>query len=313
MAGRHWAAAGVGALAASAAFAIWRTRVAERKNPPLGSFIEVDGVRLHVVELGSGDPLVLLHGDGSLVQDFLASGLVDRAARDFRVILIDRPGYGWSTRPGDRLWTPAAQADLVAAAIARLGGAPAHILGHSWGTMVAVALALRHSDLVRSLTLEAGYYYPTLRLDAVVLGSPALPVIGAAMRYTVSPVLARALWPRFRRKIFAPSAVPARFRVEFPAEMAMTPSRLRAAAEDAALLVPGALSLRRHYGALGQPVSIVAGDGDRLVSTRHQSERLHRELPESRLRIVRGAGHMVHHIDPAAVYDAVLWAAARRG
>jgi alpha-beta hydrolase superfamily lysophospholipase len=79
--------------------------VAERKNPPIGNFIECEGVRLHYLE--RGDPVapsvVLFHGNGSLIQDLIISGLVDRLARRNRVLCFDRPGFGYSQRPRARI------------------------------------------------------------------------------------------------------------------------------------------------------------------------------------------------------------------
>ena len=63
-----------GALAASAVANYVLAKRAERANPPEGRFVEVDGVSLHYVERGTGDPLVLLHGNGSMIQDFETSG-----------------------------------------------------------------------------------------------------------------------------------------------------------------------------------------------------------------------------------------------
>jgi hypothetical protein len=57
---------------------------AENGNPPAGQFLEVNGVRLHYVERGSGAPLVLLHGNGSMIQDFESSGLIDLASKNYR-------------------------------------------------------------------------------------------------------------------------------------------------------------------------------------------------------------------------------------
>jgi pimeloyl-ACP methyl ester carboxylesterase len=54
---------------------------AERRNPPLGRFVTVDGIPLHYVDRGTGTPLVLLHGNGSMIEDFQSSGLIDRAAK----------------------------------------------------------------------------------------------------------------------------------------------------------------------------------------------------------------------------------------
>lgn len=74
---------------------------AEHDNPPAGKFLDVDGVRLHYVERGSGEPLVLFHGNGSMIQDFESSGLVDLTAKNYRVIIIDRPGFGHSSAGQD--------------------------------------------------------------------------------------------------------------------------------------------------------------------------------------------------------------------
>lgn len=81
-------------------------RKAERENPPQGRFVDVDGVRLHYVERGSGLPVVLFHGNGSMIQDFQSSGLIDLAAKDYRVVAFDRPGLATARGPvvsfGDR-------------------------------------------------------------------------------------------------------------------------------------------------------------------------------------------------------------------
>src|SRR6202044_630757 len=126
----------------------------------------------------SGTALVLLHGNGSMIQDFESSGLIDLAAKNYRVIVFDRPGFGHSDRPRNVVWTPAAQAELIKEALERLGVSNAVILGHSWGASVAVALALKYPNLVRGLVLASGYYYPTARGDVVALSAPALPLVG---------------------------------------------------------------------------------------------------------------------------------------
>jgi pimeloyl-ACP methyl ester carboxylesterase len=117
---------------------------AEADNPPRGRVLEVDGVRLHVYERGQGEPLVLLHGNGTSIEDFASSGLIDMAASRYRVIAFDRPGHGHSTRPRGAAWTDVDQANLIAAALTEMGIPRAVVLGHSWGCTVAVALALNH-------------------------------------------------------------------------------------------------------------------------------------------------------------------------
>jgi len=299
-------------LAAVALLVRQRTRKAEHDNPPLGRFVYVDGVRLHYVERGTGQPLVLLHGDGSMIQDFETSGLIEAAAKRYRVIVFDRPGFGYSERPRSTVWTPQAQAALLHRALQLLDVDRPIVAGHSWGTLVAVALALEFPRYVKSLVLLSGYYYPTLRLDVPLLAPPAIPLIGDLMRYTISPLLARLFWPAILRRIFGPAPVPERFSA-FPVWMALRPSQLRAAAAETALLIPAVFSLRHRYRALSMPVVIMAGSDDKLVNTQRQSEHLHRDLPESRLHLMPGAGHMIHQLAPDEVMAAIDQAAQADG
>ena len=288
------------ALGASVLYNRRQTQEAERRNPPIGRFLDVDGVRLHYIERGHGDPLVLIHGNGTMIQDFTVSGLVDRLSERYRVIVIDRPGYGYSSRPR-QLWTPRAHAALFQKALGQLGVERTMIYGHSWGTLVAVALALEFPTLVRGLVLGSGYYYPTLRADTFLLSPPAIPLIGDAMRYTISPLLARAMLPGMIKQMFQPAAVTERFEKRFPKALMLRPLQLRAAAEDAALMTPSVMELERHYRELTLPVTIITGADDQIVDVGRQSGRLHRELPHSELTALPGLGHMIHHLAPDAV------------
>src|ERR1700682_658379 len=124
-------AATIGSLAISALVNRHFAQKAMRDNPPLGQFLEINGVRLHYIERGAGEPLVLLHGNGSMIQDFESSGLIDWAAKNYRVIVFDRPGFGHSDRPRDVIWTPVAQAELINKALPRLGVSHCADLGTS--------------------------------------------------------------------------------------------------------------------------------------------------------------------------------------
>src|SRR3954466_2194140 len=288
------------------------TRDAERETPPIGCFLEVDGVRLHYIEQGQGEPLVLIHGNGTLVQDFTINGLVDCLSEQYRVIVIERPGYGYSTRPR-HLWTPRAHATLFEHALQQLGVEHAIVLGHSWGTMVAVSLALQSPSLVRSLVLLSGYYFPTARMDAVLSSPNAIPGIGDALRHTVSPPLARLMLPAGIRAMFAPAPVPEHFDRLFPKELMVRPIQLRASAEDAALMTPSAMELQEHYRELKLPVGILTGGGDQIADVDRQSKRLHQEIPQSELTVLPGLGHMVHHLAPDQVIKAIDRAAELAG
>jgi len=298
------AAATVGALAVSALVNRHLAKNAEFNNPPAGRILEVNGVRLHYVERGSGAPLVLLHGNGSMIQDFESSGLIDLAAKNYRVIVFDRPGFGHTDRPRNVVWTPSAQAELIRHALERLNVSNATVLGHSWGASVAVAMALKYPDLVRGLVLASGYYYPTARPDVVAMGAPALPVLGDILSHTLSPLISRAIWPLMMTKIFGPRSVPEKF-AAFPKEMALRPSQIRASAAESALMIPDAFKLRSQYADLKMPVVIIAGEEDRLIDIDTQSARLHSDISQSRFHRVVGNGHMIQQTATDKVMSAI--------
>jgi pimeloyl-ACP methyl ester carboxylesterase len=299
-------------LAASALETRRRELRAERENPPEGRFVEVDGVRLHLVDTGGEGPVVaLIHGNGSMIADWRASGLIDRLCDRFRVVAFDRPGYGHSERPRDRLWTPWAQARLMLAALDRLGARRPLLLGHSWGTLPALAGALLRPAELGGLVLLSGYYFPTARPDAALFAPNAVPVLGDALRHTVSPLLARAMLPRMLRKVFAPRPVPEAFLRAYSFDMASRPLPLRASAEEAQMMTPAASHMKGRYGSLNLPVAIVAGSEDRIVDPEAHARALHRAMPSSDLRLLPGEGHMLHHHAAEAVVAALERVAER--
>ncbi len=302
-----WGAAGAAAGAALAGTALFnrsRTRRAERNNPPLGTFLSVGGTRLHYVERGEGEPLVLLHGNGTMIEDWIVSGILDELAKTNRVVAFDRPGFGHSERPRSRIWTPTAQAGLLAQAFTELGLEKPLVVGHSFGAIVALALAIHRPQAVSGIVLIGGYYYPSVRGDVLLVGQPAVPGIGDVMRHTISPLLGSALVPRINAKIFSPAPVPERWTREFPMEMALRPSQIRAEAAEAAIMIPGAAALAARYTELSGPVTIIAGQGDAIVDA-SQPQLFHQALPQSRYVQLEASGHMVHHTKPDAVIAAI--------
>ena len=288
------ALAAAGILAASWLAVRNQTRKVEKEHPAAGQFVTVDGVRLHYLSEGTGPVVVLLHGNGVTAEDYRHSGMFDQLASNHRVIAFDRPGFGYSERPRGTVWTPEAQAPLQVSALEQLGVSEAVVFAHSWSTLVALSMATARPDLVRGLVLASGYYYPSVRFD--VLGAvPAVPLIGDVMRYTLSPLLTRLIWPLAVKRAFAPLAVPESFK-RMPPWMALRPGQLRAEAEETAMMIPSAAALREHYPELDIPVSIIAGAEDAIVSAGHNSEQLHRDIAGSELTLLPGAGHMIQHL-----------------
>jgi pimeloyl-ACP methyl ester carboxylesterase len=130
-------------------------------------------------------------------------------------------------------------------------------------------------------------------------------VLGDVLRYTISPIFGWLTMPLTKWAMFAPAPVTARFKAEYSNAMMLRPSQIRAACVDGTWMVPSAMGLQNHYGKLSIPVTIMAGNGDKIVSHR-LAERLQAAIPGSTLHIIEGAGHMVHHVAAGQVTDAIL-------
>lgn len=297
-------AIGAATIALLAGANYFAARRAERRHPPKGSFVVVDGVKLHYSDRGTGSPVVLIHGNAVTGADWNTSGVADKLLSNHRVIIFDRPGFGYSDRPRGRIWTASRQAELLHKATRQLGIEKPVVVGHSWGAIVALAMTVQHQAELAGVVLVSGYYHWTLRPDVVLVTPGALPGIGDLLRYTISPLLGWLQMPLLKWQMFSPAPVPARFQDEYSTGMALRPSQIRATSEDGALMIPGALAMRGSYEHLKLPVVIIAGAGDRVVF-KERSERLADEIPGSILQIVEGAGHMVHHFVPERIVAAV--------
>ena len=302
----------VAAAAALGGLALGNTvlaRRAERRHPPLGRVARLGGVRLHWIDTDpgrrqtDGPPVVLLHGNLVTLDDWIASGVVDRlAAAGRRVVAFDRPGFGHSERPAGR-WGAGEQAALLRRATRELGVERPVVVGHSWGALVALAWAL--DAPVAGTALVSGYYFPSARLDALLVAPAAAPGLGPLVRRTVAPPFARLTLPSTLKAMFAPRPVPAAFRALFPQELVPRPSQIRATASDGAIMVDEARRLRRRLRGLVVPRLAMAGLDDRIADPHDQTARLAHETG-ARLLLVPEAGHMVHHAAPGSLADAIL-------
>jgi len=282
----------------------------EAAHPPCGRFIEVDGVRLHWIEQGAGRPVVFVHGAGGMVEDLLASRFAPLVGAGHRLIAIDRPGYGHSDRPRAELTGPEAQARLLHRALARLGVERPLLIGHSWGGALVLAYAQEFPADTAGILVLAGWSHPAREAALWVAGLPAAPVIGGLMSRALAPALANGLAQDIIAQLFAPEPVPPSF-ANFPIEMSLRPSQLRANAEDLAALNTDVARLRPGYRRIAVPVEILTGGADKIVDPAAHAFRLARAVPDAGFQVLSGVGHMLHHTQPEAVNAALTRLAAR--
>ncbi len=300
----------MGALAGSALATGLQTLAAERIHPPTGSFVPTRSGWLRIREAGRGQPVVLLHGAGGLLDDFVVAGVFDALSASHRVISIDRPGYGYSSQPLRDLKTPEDQAGWLDDLLNELGIEQPILVGHSWGTLVALSHALTFPGKAAGLLLVSGFYYAVERPLAQVVAVAATPGMGFLLRHTVLPPLTRLIAPGVIRFLFAPSPVSERFKA-FPVSLCCRPGHRRAAALDMEYLDATADTLSPHYHQVNTPTVLITGMGDKIVDPERQTRRLWQDLPNAALVELPGVGHMAHHVCPKAVIDAVRRLASR--
>jgi pimeloyl-ACP methyl ester carboxylesterase len=269
----------------------------ERAHPPAGRFVDVTGGQLHVLELGRADApaVLLLHGASANLEDMRVA-LGHRLAQRYRVILVDRPGHGWSGRPdGSADASPARQAELIHQALERIGGARAIVVGYSWSGALATAYALAYPEAVAGLVLLAPVTHPWP--GGVGWYNPILtaPGIGPLFARTLALPLGQLLIGPGIVSVFAPQPAPADYRDRAAVELLLRPAELIANAEDLNGLKAFVSSQVPKYATIQAPTVVITGDIDRTVTARIHSEAIAAVLPRGKLVVLPGIGHMLHH------------------
>jgi pimeloyl-ACP methyl ester carboxylesterase len=281
----------------------------QRAHPAQGVMVEVAGASLHIVELGprdaAGPVIVMLHGASSNLEA-MRQPLGDDLAKNHRVILIDRPGNGWSTRARLEDSTPEIQGRMIAEALARLGIGKAIFVVHSWAGALGARMALDYPQAVAGLVMLAPVAYPwpggVGRYNQIV----AMPVIGPLLAYTITLPLGALLVGPGARGVFFPQAMPDGYISDTATMLLLRPREFLANAYDLASLKSAVAEQAPRYAGIKAPVTIISGDGsDKTVSTHIHSQPLAATAPNAKLIVLPGVGHMVQNAAPDRVIDEI--------
>jgi len=303
------AAAVLGLLAVATAYGVARVEAA---HPPAGQFFDIDGVHLHVVDLGAPNAaakfspaIVLIHGASGNLED-MRLALGDKLARNHRVILIDRPGHGWSTRPpGDDYASPARQATIVAKALDRLGVDRVVIAGHSWGGALAAAFALDFPQRTAGLVLISAVTHPWPGGIAWYYNASAVPLVRKLLASTLAYPLGSLTIESASRGVFAPAAMPAGYIDRAAIKLVLRPETFFNNARDVFLLKAFVTQQVSRYAGLTAPTVIITGDHDTTVSPNIHSRTIAKVLPNAKLIVLKDVGHMPHHVASDVVVAAI--------
>jgi pimeloyl-ACP methyl ester carboxylesterase len=269
--------------------------VLERNYPPEGSFVDVKGARLHVVELGPtyapGLPIVLVHGASSSLQT-MRKPLGDMLAKNRRVILIDRPGHGWSTRERVEDSTPVIQARMIDEALGKLGIDRAIVVGHSWAGALMPALALANPKRIAAITMLSPVAYPWPGGVGIFNKIATIPVIGPLLAYTITLPLGTFLVDGGTRYVFAPQTMPDGYIEATAVRMVLRPQVFLNNAWDLTTLKAEMVKQSPSYPSIRIPVTIITGDADKTVSTDIHSRPFAAAVPQTRFVVLPNGGHI---------------------
>jgi pimeloyl-ACP methyl ester carboxylesterase len=296
------------ALAAYALGAHARAYVARAESafPPLGRFIEADGVRLHVRETGmEGLPrLLLIHGASANLLE-LWTPLAEAFSPHYRVIAFDRPGMGYSTRPKSGGHAMAFQAQCAARVLEQTGEGPAIVVAHSLGSAVALRLALDHPGLVRGLVLIAPACNPYPHKPAWWARLSATPVLGDIFCNLFIPFVGPPLSPTSVANNFWPAPAPSDYLDEAGVALIFRPAAFRASALDVCASNAEFAGQQPRYGELFTATVIVTAEKDRIVSPKRHARALAADMPAAELVIAPDTGHMPHRLRTDLVIAAI--------
>jgi pimeloyl-ACP methyl ester carboxylesterase len=265
----------------------------EKNMPPRGKFIDIDGVRLHYIDKGSGPVLLLIHGLAGQVLNFTHS-LLGRLTRDFRVIILDRPGSGYSLRPVESLAPLTAQALIISRFCQALGLERPVIVGHSLGGAIALALALDHPEQVGALALIAPVTHQPASVpppfDGLAIGSPLLRRLIA---WTVATPLAIANRELALTTLFGPQPVSADFATRGGGLLSLRPRAFIGASTDLMAAEQDLAGMPARYKELTMPVGVLYGTEDRILDPALHAQGFATKVPGTDLELIVGAGHML--------------------
>jgi len=287
-------------------------RKVEAALPPRGRFMEIDGERIHYVDTGGAGPtIVMIHGLGGNLLHFDYS-LASRLAAEFRLILVDRPGSGYSSRAAGADATLTAQAAAIGKLIRSLGLTRPLVVGHSLGGAISLALALDHPDCAGGVALLAPLTHAQDEVPAIFR---RLAIRSSLVRNLVAWTLATPLGirrgPAALKEVFAPEAVAPDFPLRAGGLLGLRPRAFYAASSDLVAINDALPGYIKRYRSLELPFGILFGTADRLLDFRTHGRAMKTSCPTLDLEYIDG-GHMLPMTAPDRCAALIRRVAARQ-
>ena len=119
--------------------------------PFRSNYFELDGHKMHYLDEGQGHPVLMLHGNPTW--SFYYRNLVKKLSADYRCIVPDHIGCGFSDKPQDYDYTVSTHINNVAKLVSKLNIEKMNLVVHDWGGAIGMGLAVRRPDLINKIVI----------------------------------------------------------------------------------------------------------------------------------------------------------------
>lgn len=296
-------------FAGAFSFSLWKAGEIEKQFPNQGTLTDIGGYALNSLDIPAGEnpdlpTLVFIHGaSGNLLDqaNALRKPLEGRA----RLLFIDRPGHGYSDRGPDENDTPAGQADAISRLLEIKGIEKAIIIGHSFGGAIVASLALRHPEHVSGLVFLSAATHPWNGGVDWYYDLAATPVAGWLFCNTLAMPAGMTRIDSGTKAVFAPNKRPDDYVEKTAPALVLRPSTFCNNARDVAGLNAYVKKVAPLYKNISAPAVIISGDDDAIVAEEIHSVGLDRDIPDSELVWLHGAGHKPDYVATDIVVAAI--------
>jgi pimeloyl-ACP methyl ester carboxylesterase len=281
----------------------------QRAYPVQGRMVEVADAKLNVLDIGARDaaspPILMIHGASSNLEAMRQPLGEMLASRNHRVILIDRPGHGWSTRARLEDSTPAIQGRMIDEALEKLGIDRAVLVVHSWSGALGARMALDYPQRVAGLVMLAPVAYPWPGGVGWYNRLATMPVIGPLLAYTITLPLGYFLAEPGARNVFLPQLMPEDFIRDTATPLLLRPREFLANARDLVTLKAAVAEQSPRYADIKAPATVISGELDKTVSTDRHSRPFAKAVPHAKLIVLPDVGHMIQNAAPELVISEI--------
>ncbi len=286
--------------------ATWRGRNVERIADARGRM--VNGLHVETYGPEGAPPVALIHGASGSTYD-MSFALAPALAHDFRVYVVDRPGFGHSAPIADESLT--AQAAAIRAALSSIEPRAPIVLGQSYGASVALAWGVDASDTLAALVLVSAPSHTWSGGPSPLHRILKTPVIGSVTAWPIAAWIPKRYIDDQIDGVFAPQHAPKGYSAYFQPEMSLRPATHMLNARQRVALKSQLGMMIDAYSELTLPIESVHGTSDTTVPLSIHAQPLVDAVATNTLTVLDGIGHMPHHVATPEIVKAVVRAAKR--